>query len=104
MISLVVHLHVRPGHLEQFVAAIRENATRTVRDEPGCLSFDICQDIDDDHHFVLYEVYADRDAVVAHRSMPHFALWRTAADPCVAPGSQQNTLTHQLLRLEKESR
>lgn len=92
MIALVVSLAVVPGRLDEFVAAIAVNAERTFADEPGCLYFDVTQDVTDDHHFVFYEVYADDDAVAAHRATPHFADWRAAASRCVVPGSQVNTL------------
>ena len=95
MIALVVSLHVVPGRLEEFTVAIRENAERSFADEPGCLYFDVCQDTRDDHHFVFYELYADEDAVAAHRAAPHFTVWRQAADQCVVPGSQVNTLAAQ---------
>lgn len=95
MIALVVSLQVVPGRLEEFIAAIRENAERSFTDEPGCRFFDVCQDQADDHHFVFYELYADEGAIAAHRAAPHFATWRQAADRCVVPGSQVNTLAAQ---------
>jgi quinol monooxygenase YgiN len=95
MIALVVSLDVVPGRLEEFTAAIATNAERSFTDEPGCLYFDVVQSLADDHHFVFYELYADEDAVAAHRAAPHFAQWREAADRCVVPGSQLNTLATQ---------
>ena len=59
---------------------------------PAASTSTSCQDLADDHHFVFYELYADEDAVAAHRAAPHFAAWRAAADRCVVPGSQVNTL------------
>ena len=92
MIALIVSVQVRPGRLDEFIEAIRENAERSVTDEPGCRYFDVTQDVADDHHFVFYELYADEAAVAAHRAAPHFAAWRRAADRCLVPGSQVNTL------------
>ena len=92
MIALIVSLRVIPGRLDEFTAAIRENAARSVADEPGCRYFDVSQSVEDDHHFLFYELYEDRAAVDAHRAAPHFAVWRRAADRCVVPGSQVNTL------------
>ena len=92
MIALIVSLDVIPERLDDFTDAIRTNAERTFTDEPGCLHFDVVQDLADPHHFVFYELYADEDAVAAHRAAPHFAQWRQAADRCVVPGSQVNTL------------
>ena len=97
MISLTVNLQVRPGHLEPFLAAITENAQRSFADEAGCVYFDVSQDGADDHRFVFYELYVDAAALDAHRSAPHFATWRTAADQHVVPGSQVNVIAHQLI-------
>ena len=96
MIALIVDLRVRPGHRDRFLAAIEENARRSVADEPGCLTFEVCQDQQDDHHFFLYEIYRDADAYAAHRAAPHFAEWRRAADEHLVPGSQNNVLADRL--------
>jgi quinol monooxygenase YgiN len=96
VITLTVTLRVRPGHLAPFLAAIERNALRSFTDEPGCLHFDVSQDVDDDHHFTFFEVYADKAAVEAHRAAPHFAEWRRAADEHVLPGSQVNLLATRL--------
>ena len=95
MIALIVSVQVLPGRLDEFTEAIRENAERSFTDEPGCLVFDVTQDLADDHHFVFYELYADEAALAAHRAAPHFAAWRRAADRCLVPGSQVNTLAAQ---------
>ncbi|ADI10333.1 putative oxidoreductase [Streptomyces bingchenggensis BCW-1] len=96
MIALTVSLQVVPGRRDDFLAAIEENAERSFHDEPGCRSFDVVCDLDDDHHFVFHEIYDDEAAVGAHRSAPHFAVWRAAAAKYVVPGSQVNTLSRRL--------
>lgn len=42
------------------------------RAEPGNLRYDLWRDQADPDRFVLDELYADNDAVVAHRATPHF--------------------------------
>lgn len=96
MIALIVNLQVHPDRLQQFLEAIKENATRTFEDEPGCRYFDVTQDVKDPHRFVFYELYDDEAAIEAHRKAPHFAKWREAADVCVVKGSQVNTFCQQL--------
>lgn len=96
MITLTVSLQVAPGCREDFLAAIEENAERSFTDEPGCRWFDVVCDLADDHHFVLHEVYDDEAAVEAHRSAPHFKVWREAVARYVVPGSQVNTLSRRL--------
>lgn len=96
MIALIVRLEVHPEHLDQFLAAIEENAARSFHDEPGCRYFDVTQDTTRPTHFMFYELYDDEAAIEAHRKAPHFAKWREAADVCVIKGSQVNTFCRQL--------
>ena len=42
MFSLMVQMEVRPGRREEFLAGMAANAEASVRDEPGCLRFDVC--------------------------------------------------------------
>ena len=89
MFSMLVTLQVRPGRRAEFQAGIAANAEASVRDEPGCLRFDVCAVEGDPHRFVLYELYADDGAFEAHRAAPHFAVWREVAGRVVA--TQVNT-------------
>jgi autoinducer 2-degrading protein len=89
MFSLVVHLEVRPGSREEFLAGMTANAEASVRDEPGCLRFDVCSVDGEENRFVLYELYTDADAFAAHKRTPHFSAWREVAGRVLA--SQQNT-------------
>ena len=89
MFSLVVQLEVRPGSREEFLAGMTANAEASVRDEPGCLRFDVCSVEGDENRFVLYELYADAEAFAAHKQAAHFARWREVAARVVA--SQHNT-------------
>ena len=89
MFSLVVQMTVRPGKREQFLAGMAANAEAAVRDEPGCLRFDVSAVAGDEDRFLLYELYTDAEAFEAHKRAPHFAQWRTIAAEVVA--EQVNT-------------
>ena len=78
MLSLVVSLKIKPGQRDRFLAAAEDDSTCSVRDEPGCLRFDVLQDQDDENHFYFYEVYRDEAALEAHTKAPHFARWSEA--------------------------
>jgi len=82
--SLVVQMEVRPGRREEFLAGMAANAESSVRDEPGCLRFDVCSVDGDENRFLLYELYTDAEAFAAHKASPHFAQWRTVAEQVVA--------------------
>jgi (4S)-4-hydroxy-5-phosphonooxypentane-2,3-dione isomerase len=77
--SLMVQVEVEPERRDEFLSAITANAEASVRDEPGCLRFDVCSVEGDENRFVLYELYADAAAFEAHRVAPHFSTWREAA-------------------------
>ncbi|WP_222267462.1 putative quinol monooxygenase [Modestobacter marinus] len=91
MFSLVVQMEVRPGLREQFLAGMAANAEASVRDEPGCLRFDVCSVQGDENRFVLYELYTDADAFTAHKASQHFTRWRQVAEQVLVPGGQVNT-------------
>jgi quinol monooxygenase YgiN len=102
MISLIVSPRVIPERLEEFLAATEENAKHSFNDEPGCLNVDVTQTIGNAHH--SYELHANEDALAAHRSAPHFADWRRAADRCVVPGTQVNPIAEQLFHHRGQDR
>src|ERR1700734_2937293 len=86
---LVVHVHVRvrPGRVDDFLAATLVNAQASLG-EPGVLRFDVIQDQDDPAHVVLVEVYRDADAPAAHKQTPRYAVWRdTVAEMMAEPRS-----------------
>jgi (4S)-4-hydroxy-5-phosphonooxypentane-2,3-dione isomerase len=90
--TVIVSLRVKPEETDRFLEAIGENSRASRRDEPGCLRFDVHRDIDDPHHFILYELYADERAFAeAHRRAPHYEKWRAAAAELLEPGGQVNT-------------
>jgi quinol monooxygenase YgiN len=91
MFSLMVQLEVRPDRRAEFLAGMAANAEASVRDEPGCLRFDVCSVEGHDDRFVLYELYTDAAAFAAHKTTPHFARWRTVAEQVLVPGGQVNT-------------
>ncbi len=80
MYVLIVSARIKPEQRGRFLEAIEENAVSSVRDEPGCLRFDVVRDRDDPDHYLFYEVYRDEEAFAAHRASDRFARWREAAD------------------------
>lgn len=89
MHAVWVELEVLPGKLEQFEDAIAANARASVRDEPGCLYFDVIQLDSERQRYAFYEIYRDRDAfTIEHRSATHYAAWKVAVAETVVPGSQ----------------
>ena len=60
--------------LEEFERALLHNARESVRHDPGCVRFDVSQELDDPTRWVLYEVL--RGAGGARRPPPVAAFPR----------------------------
>ncbi len=69
---ITVAFHMRPGTTALFLPLIRENARRSLADEPGCRRFDVLLSHDDENLVLLYEIYDDEQAFFAHCETPHF--------------------------------
>ena len=93
MFALVVPLKVKPEMREKFLAAAQDDSICSVRDEPGCLRFDVLQDNSDPNRFFFYEVYRDEDAVKAHQASAHYARWRAVAGELLAEPTNANRCT-----------
>ena len=79
MISITVILEIDPNRVEEFIKAITTNAAAS-RTEPGCLRFEVAQQLDGAPIFALAELYQDQAAVDAHYASAHFAEWRKVVD------------------------
>lgn len=98
MIATLVHVQVKPQHINAFIEATRENHRNSVQ-EAGNFRFDILQDAADTGKFILYEVYDTEAAVAAHKETPHYLKWRdTVAEWMLKP---REGLRHKLLFPEK---
>jgi (4S)-4-hydroxy-5-phosphonooxypentane-2,3-dione isomerase len=87
MLIVHVHVHVKPDYIEAFIAATKENARQSVR-EQGIARFDVVQQADDPSRFVLVEVYRTPEAPAAHKETTHYQVWRDAvADMMAEPRS-----------------
>ncbi|MFN3685413.1 putative quinol monooxygenase [Salinarimonas sp.] len=79
MFVIVVDFEIARESADAFMALIRENAEASLRDEPGCLQFDVCVDESDAASVFLYEVYEDEAAFEAHVASPHYARFAAAS-------------------------
>jgi autoinducer 2-degrading protein len=79
----LVHVHVKPEHIDAFIRATRANHEGSVA-EPGNRRFDVLQNPEDPARFMLYEAYVSAEDVVAHKQTPHYAAWRDAVADMMA--------------------
>ena len=71
MFGIFATIKIKPDQRDGFVRAIRETAVLSVSGEPGCIRFDVFQDLADENRYILYEVYTSEDAFQKHLATPH---------------------------------
>jgi autoinducer 2-degrading protein len=80
MFVTIVHVKVKPEHVEDFIQATTANHHLSV-EEPGNLRFDVLQKGEDPTVFATYE---DQTASAAHKDTPHYLEWRETVAPWMA--------------------
>lgn len=94
MIATIVHVYVKPAHINDFIKASAENHKNSIQEE-GNLRFDVLQDAENPAKFVLYEAYSSETAAAAHKDTHHYKTWRdTVADWMSQP---REGIKHQIL-------
>jgi quinol monooxygenase YgiN len=71
---IVVDAEIHPDRIDEFLKVMEEDAAGS-RAEPGCIRFDVVQNMEQKNKFMFYEVYKDTEAVDFHKKQPHFKLW-----------------------------
>lgn len=87
MYVIVAEFKIKPDQVEAFGQLIDRQARDSLEREATCHQFDVCQAEDDPSRFLLYEIYRDKAAFEAHRTMPHTTQFLSAAGPMVAERS-----------------
>ena len=80
---ITVDFYLLPGALDPFIALIKENARKSLAEEPGCQRFDVLVQRGVPDHILLYEIYKDRAAFEVHLKSRHFAEFNAASAPYV---------------------
>ena len=81
----MVHVHVKPGRIDEFISATKANHEASLL-EPGNCRFDVLQSSEDPSKFILYEAYATAGDAAKHKETAHYLLWRdSVADWMASP-------------------
>jgi autoinducer 2-degrading protein len=83
----LVHVHVDPAHIDDFIAATKLNHEASIQ-EPGNRRFDVLQSPENPSHFILYEAYVSAEAAAAHKETAHYLTWRDTVAPWMAEPRQ----------------
>ncbi|WP_446810667.1 antibiotic biosynthesis monooxygenase [Methylomonas sp. 2BW1-5-20] len=83
----LVHVHVKPEHIDDFIAATQLNHLASIQ-EPGNKRFDVLQTPENPGRFILYEAYASAADAAAHKQTAHYLTWRDAVADWMAQPRQ----------------
>jgi (4S)-4-hydroxy-5-phosphonooxypentane-2,3-dione isomerase len=83
----LVHVHVKPDHIDDFIVASKLNHQASIK-EDGNRRFDVLQSPDNPGQFILYEAYVSPEAAAAHKETAHYLAWRDAVADWMAEPRQ----------------
>lgn len=87
MYCIIVKVELNPGARTQFLEVMLNNASSSVKNEPGCMVFDVLEAREEQDTFYLYEIYADQDALQSHKQTAHYQSTRAVINDLIAKQS-----------------
>ena len=72
-VALGATLKVKKANLAAFNRQFKKHAANCVKNEPGCLAFEVCANTKDPTRIFLYEVFVDQAALDLHAASEHLA-------------------------------
>lgn len=84
MYAVCVKFDLNEGQAPKFMPLMRDNAQTSLRNETGCLQFDVLSDPDKPDSVFLYEIYSDRGAFDLHLASDHFQRFDAATTDMIA--------------------
>jgi quinol monooxygenase YgiN len=71
-VVVIAHFTAKPGKQEA-LSTFLQGLVEPTRREPGCIRYEVNQDLDDPDTFTFVETFADQRAFEAHCQMPYIA-------------------------------
>ena len=91
-IALVVTAEFEPELKGEILQALLAHRERCLRDEPGTLQFEVLVPINEPGKLLLFEIYADEAALVAHSEGASIAKYRAETRPKITKITSQKCL------------
>jgi quinol monooxygenase YgiN len=89
-IALVVTIEYKTESKSVFLQALFDHQHRSLKTERGTLQFEILQPNDSSNTVVIFELYANADALKIHDSGTSLALFREQAGSFISKASAQS--------------
>ena len=68
---IFVDIEIKDGMIDQALPLVIESAEMAMKNEPGCMQFDVVQDNANPNRVMLFEVYKDEAAFQFHGKQPY---------------------------------
>lgn len=90
-VRVVAQFAVKPECVDEFIAKGRELLVRPTRSEPGCIEYELCQDLADPTRFAMLEAWESEAALAKHLAQPSLqaALGKLAPMAAGTPSVQR---------------
>ncbi len=89
MYIVQVSVEVKSDRVQDFIDATLLNARESVK-ETGISKFDVLQDRENPHRFLLNEVYRTSEDPARHKQTPHYQQWKdVVAEMMAAPRTKK---------------
>ena len=82
-VNVVATIVAKKGHEKEVETNLR-GLIAPSRKDPGCISYNLHQSIDDPAIFVFYETWESRALLEAHAKTPHLTTWHDKAPQLTA--------------------
>jgi quinol monooxygenase YgiN len=83
-VRVVVHMAVKPEHIDDFIRDFTQKLIPPTRREPGCIEYDLAQDSTDPARFILIEAWESEEALSVHLAQPELQAAIAALRPMAA--------------------
>jgi quinol monooxygenase YgiN len=74
MYTVVSFHRILPQHVDDYIQNMRICAAKS-NEEPGCIRYEVTQDVDDPTMFCLTQVFRDESAYEDHQVADHHKWW-----------------------------
>jgi autoinducer 2-degrading protein len=82
-VHLIVRFGLSDNSREQFLPLMDANRHASLTLEPGCLQFEVLEDLEGSGEIVLYEIYENETALNDHKDMDHVKTFFATAKPFI---------------------
>jgi len=88
MYTVILFTKVLPQHVDDYIQNMRVCATATDK-EPGCVRYEVMQDLEDPTVMCLFQVFADEAAYQSHQDAEHHRVWIELSGPWRDPNARR---------------